>query len=152
MTWIDDRLSERKAEEVRRSRIFSEAPRLHGELWREIIIQIDEARKKGFGKILIPSPGSEILLPVEPAPGSHSASPRKLSLELKKDHSAIVAKIGDGDLTLPVEADSDRVVLKYEGNTLTVSNAATVVLDQFLFPELKRLDVNHLIAWKGPQN
>jgi hypothetical protein len=39
--------------------------------------------------------------------------------------------------------------MKHEGKTLSVPNAAIVILDRFLFPDLKRLDVNILTAWKG---
>jgi hypothetical protein len=67
MSWIDDRLSEKKTLEERSMRIYSEAPRIHGELWKEILAQIEEAKSKGFEKILMMTAG-EILLPVVPAP------------------------------------------------------------------------------------
>lgn len=149
MSWIDERLSEKSALEARSTRIFSEAPRIHGELWKEIMAQVEEARGKGFGKILMMKP-DEILLPVDPPPGRGSASPRTLSLNLKADHSAIVAKISGTELPFPLEVEGDKVVMKHEGKTLSVQNAAVVTLDRFLFPDLKRLDVNHITAWKGP--
>jgi hypothetical protein len=149
MSWIDDRLSEKKALEERSMRIYSEAPRIHGELWKEIVVQINEAKGKGFEKILMMQP-EEILLPVNPEAGQTSAAPRTLSLHLKRDHTAITAKISGTELALPLEVESGRVVMKHEGKTLSVQNAAVVILDRFLFPDLKRLDVNHITAWKGP--
>jgi hypothetical protein len=149
MSWIDDRLSEKKTLEERSMRIYSEAPRIHGELWKEILAQIEEAKSKGFEKILMMTAG-EILLPVVPAPGPNSANPKKLSLQLKTDHTALVAKISGTEFALPLEVDGGQVVIKHEGKTLSVQNLAVVILDRFLFPDLKRLDVNHITAWKGP--
>lgn len=147
MSWMDDRLGERKVLEEREQRIFAEAPRLHGELWKEILKQIEEAKTKGF-KILMVDP-DEIVLPVNPSPGPRSVNPRKLRLNLKKDHSVLVANMTGGDATFTIDLYNNEVVLKHEDKVLSVSEATILVLDRFLFPELKRLDAHKLGIWKN---
>jgi hypothetical protein len=148
ISWIEQRLAEREALDARERQIFTESPTIHGQLWNELTSQLQEAKKKQhFAKIMFMN--GEVLLPVDPRAGQDYSEPRKLKLQLSKDRSAIVAEVTGGNATFSVDAEGQTVFLKFENKKVSIQQAAMLILDKFLFPELKRLDVNFLTAWKG---
>jgi hypothetical protein len=48
MTWIDDRISERKERQKNNNLIIAGAETLFTKLWEEIVSVVEEAKQKGF--------------------------------------------------------------------------------------------------------
>jgi hypothetical protein len=134
MTWIDDRLSGREHERVRRLSIEQSAERIYGELWEAIKKCVDEASRKGFGLETNGSPHERTVV-LSTNSSRRTLSTRKLALALKKASQRILVTGIEPAPELVLDLCHDNVVcLKLNGKQVSYDEAAQAVLDPFLFP------------------
>lgn len=140
MNWIDDRVAERESITRRNQLIKASAEKVFNTLWEEIEKWLAEARNKGG--FLIHTNGTlyerMIFASISPPPSEPSRNPKRLTVKLTKDKSAIVAiEFGVSPVKLLLDVrPNDVVCLKHNDKQVSMSEAAILVLDPFLFPEL----------------
>jgi hypothetical protein len=130
MTWIDDRMQQRREASRRATLIASEAERTYAILWEEIADCVREAEGKGIQVIMNGSPHERMVV----LPGN----PRKeLHVRLKKEKQLIAISGIEPPFELWFDLGDDNVVcLTKDGVKINPEVAAQAILDPFLFPEL----------------
>lgn len=141
MTWIDDRLAQRQAEQERQRKIFAGSEPLFRGLWTEIEALATEASGKGFKLWL---EGSDVLgrssfehriTMATATPGG----PADLTISVNREKGLIVAK-GDNvnvRFTVDIGEDGNVCLKRADGKEVSLITAAIDVLDPFLFPDLR---------------
>lgn len=138
MNWIEDRVAERESIARRNQLIKASAEKFFNSLWEEIEQWLVEARDKGG--FLIHTNGTPyermIFASISPPPSQPSRNPKTLTVKLTKDKSAIVAsEFGVPPVKLLLDVcPNDLVCLKHNDKQVSMSEAAILVLDPFLFP------------------
>ena|ERR1700683_308792 len=132
MSWIDDRLTQRRRRGNRDSLIASNAEKIYNELWHEVNGWIEAAQEKGIDLIPNGSPYERtITLPDPP----HS-EPRVLTLSLNKAAQLISVSGLKSNFQLKFDVCADnRVCLKRGESEILLHDAAQQILDPFIFPE-----------------
>jgi len=135
MGWIDDRIAETKARETRDMEIARYAATVFDNLWEEIKRVLAEASSKGIPTNTNGSPEDrEVWLSMPIPPGRDSSSRREFHLKLDRRDPGISAT-GAVSIRLSFDLCEDGVVcLKYADNPISISEAAKLILDRFLFP------------------
>jgi hypothetical protein len=137
MTWIDDRLAQRKMLEECNELIASSAEEIYDGLWEEIARFVDEAKKKGLPVFTNGKPHERVVgLVMVPGPNESFAMSKELRIKLLKGERCIKAHGPKVDIRLSLDVCRDNVVcLKYGENEIRTDAAAKLILDKFLFPE-----------------
>jgi hypothetical protein len=151
MGWIDSGLTERAKLEEERTRIEKAFDGVWDGLWREITKHIEAYREKGGSESVATGGGYEDREVSVPNPGlvvsgiAHGTK-RRVTLRQGKDKTSISAEFEVDQK--PVKADSLRLDIKVcrfgvvclmQGDKeLTLEQAAILVLDPILFPDLPR--------------
>lgn len=140
MSFIDDRLAERKELERRNNLIDEHAIPIYEALWKKIAEHVKEAHEKGLPVLTNGSLQNRIVrMSVDPAPHQSGRRPDEFRLVLKNDR---ISARGDRGLNLEFTLDvcpDGLVCLKAQGMEISVEEAAIRILDPFLFPDLPRL-------------
>lgn len=131
MSWIDDRLAERKVLEERNHLLDDHAVDIYTAVWKEMMTFVEEAKTKGFSNLL-PNGSVQnrrIILAVH---GNDEA----LSLTMSNKR-IIRASLPGKELLFDLDVcDGGIVCLKHDGEQVNEQEAARRILDPFLFPDL----------------
>ena len=134
MSWITDRIAERKAAQDRKALIFSEGENVFAALWVAILALTKEATANGFPVHTNGSPHARAV--AYTPPGDFQ---RQLEISLHREEGEIIAQGPDGNIKLLLDVGTDGVVgLKTTGPWLSLEQAAREILDPFLFPDLAK--------------
>ena len=128
MTWIDDRLAQwtRKKENDRAIADCAEA--IFNELWDEVKQFVHEANSKGFQLTTNGSPHQRVI----------QCRGEVLRITLNRDAEVISVEAPTFNFTLSFAVGNDGVVgLKCNEKRVSLFQAARLVLDPFLFPDLQ---------------
>ena len=110
---------------------------MYDDLWKEISDRIDDAKKRGEPVETNGSPYERTV--VMGAGNIYQARPedsRQLTITLARTEGKIIALDSDEN-SLEIElgvSDGDIVRPKHQGRTLTIPEAAKLILEPFLFP------------------
>ena len=131
MSWIDERLAERKALADRNRLLDEHAVSIYEAVWEEMMKVVEEAKTKG-GLALFPNGGLQKRHITWAVPSND----RTLNFTMK-DKRQIRASGTGVDLVFELDiCDGGVVCLKYGVSQVSEQEAARAILDPFLFPEL----------------
>jgi len=131
MTWIDERARERKQLEANRQLVFSQADKVFEALWNEIDICIEWAKENRLPVDTNGSPRDRLVLM------TGKTERKELRLTLSKDRHSILVKGSPAITKLMIDVCDGRIVcLKHNDKKIDPPDAAILVLDRFLFPDL----------------
>lgn len=132
MSWIEDRLAQRRQRRSRDSLIASNAEKIYNDLWREVFGLVEVAQDRGIDLIPNGSPYERtVTLPDPP-----NAEPRVLTISLNKAVQLISVSGLKSNFNLQFDVCSDnRVCLKHGDAEVLLDDAARQILDPFIFPE-----------------
>jgi hypothetical protein len=139
MTWIDERLEQLRRKTERDRAVFDGADRLFDELWAEVEGRVKEANSKGLrvgtnGFAYERIVWASVIPPLE----QPSAKRRELRINLHRESEGISVSGSYQTWTLKIDVCEDGVVcLKHNDKAIVIQEAARLILDPFLFPELK---------------
>ena len=133
MTWIDDRIAERKERQQNNNLIIAGAETLFTSLWEEIVSEVEEAKQKGF---LLTTNGSTFEKEIRMGSVAPPARTSTLRISLKTDkHLVEVHYDRAEDIAFTLDVSKDNVVcLKKDGQQELLHDVAREILDPFLFP------------------
>jgi hypothetical protein len=131
MSWIDERLAERKALAEYNRLLDDHAVGIYTAVWNEMMTFVEEAKTKGFANLL--TNGSlqnrRLILAV---PGND----KTLSLTMT-DKRTIRANSPGKEVRFDLDiCDGGIVCLKHADEQVSEQEAAKLILDPFLFPDL----------------
>jgi len=126
MSWIDERLAQRKALNERNQLLDEHAAEIYAAIWKEMMTFVEEAKSKGFTDLL----------------PNGTAQNRRLILGNPDHNRTIMLTMTDkrvirgGSLSFELDiCDGGIVCLKHDGEQVSERDAARLILDPFLFPE-----------------
>ena len=138
MTWIDDRLEERRKLEHRQQTLQAFGFEAFSDLWSKVAADIAEARQKGIQVSTDGGPNERIVrLAAKIEPGEDYATPKELTLSLGDDLRIKIRGATISSLELGTTPE-DVVCLIHNGKEISAEDAARLILDPFLFPELDK--------------
>jgi hypothetical protein len=127
MGWIDERLTQRKALSERNRLLDEHAAEIYAAVWKEMMAFVEEAKSKGFVDLL----------------ANGTAQNRRLILGTPENSRTLTLTMTDkrairaGSLSFELDiCDGGIVCLKHDGEQVSERDAARLILDPFLFPEL----------------
>jgi hypothetical protein len=139
MSWVDDRLDNQKRSEKERALISIHAEKVYNDLWKEISDRVDDAKKRGKPAETNGSPYERtVLMGAGNIYQTRPEDSRQLTITLARTEGKIIALDSDGnslDIELMV-SEGDIVRPKHQGRTLTIPEAAKLILEPFLFPPM----------------
>jgi hypothetical protein len=131
MTWIDDCLAKRKVLEDREGTIRTFGERSYDELWDVISKFVVEAKNKGMMPVHTNGSPRRRIIRFNCVP-----SPRELRLDLDEGCSGISIS-GSSISRIKIGAGTDNVTfLERDGEKISAQDAARLILQPFLFPDL----------------
>ena len=135
MNWIDERILERDNNTRRDQLIRGSAEKIFNSLWGEVETWIADANNKGFALQTNGDPYERVvLMPVIPKPAQSHAMPRKLTIKVEKDKSAIIGTVAGEIIKLDLDVcTNDVVCLKHEGRQVSMDEASRLLLEPLLF-------------------
>jgi len=137
MSWLDEKLAERKATQEKRALIQAEAVNIYQALWDEIVQITDEAKQKGFDVSRNGCLQDRIVRRSVPPPlGRRTQRPLEFHLVLSQDKT-LIETTGDCEVQFFLDLCHDGIVCLRDklGKEVTPQRAAISILDPFLFPE-----------------
>jgi hypothetical protein len=135
VSWIDERLEEKRLWEERKQIAFVKAGSLFEALWDEIARCATEAAQKGIPAATSMAAGNHVVYLSSP-PTKAGVARKEITLTLAKDRTSI-AIAGSAVKKLEIAlSHGDSVCLKHDGNEITVSDAAILLLDPLFFEGL----------------
>ena len=139
MSWIDERVEQRRRLAERNKALAEGAEVLFNNLWEEITAQAKEAQEKS---VAVGTTNGSVHERLVWAPNVSSlAQPtnrRELKISLRKEREQIAVSGTEFSMILSIDVGEDGVVcLKHNGKPVLIQEAARLILDQFLFPELQ---------------
>jgi len=142
MSWIEDRLGQRKRLKEHRQIIAEGAESLFESLWQEIVGNVKEAAEKGL-QVGTNGAGYERIVweSMTPRPGQRSANRKEVKITLRKEREAVsisettpLSEPYDFQITVD---DNGVVSLAFNGAKWSIQKAAQFILDRFLFPDVQ---------------
>jgi hypothetical protein len=138
MSWIDERVEQRRRLTERNKALAEGAEVLFNDLWEEIDTQTKEAREKSVAVGTNGSAHERIVWAPNVASLAQPTNRRELKINLRKEREQISVSGTEFSLNLSIDVGEDGVIcLKHNGKRVQVQEAARLILDQFLFPELQ---------------
>jgi hypothetical protein len=143
MSWIDDRVEQRRKVTERNKAVAERAEVLFNDLWEEIAAQTKEAHEKfvavGINGVGINGSAHErIVWAPNVSSLAQPTNRRELKIHLSKEREQISVSGTEFSMNLSIDVGEDGVVcLKHNGKPVLIKEAARLILDQFLFPELQ---------------
>jgi hypothetical protein len=133
MTWLEDRMAERKKRAERHTLISHEGSRLFLNLSSEIQSVAEEANRHRFDIAIEPSS-----VPYEYKIRMDATKGRAIELQIKFDpEGEKVTAVGRGvNISFKVDVRDGTGYLKQDGKELSPADAAKAILDPLLFPDL----------------
>jgi precorrin-2 methylase len=134
VSWIDDRIEEKRLLEEHKQVAFVKAGSLFQALWDEIARCATEAAQKGIPAATSMAAGTHVVY--LSSPPKAGAARKEIALTLAKDRTSIVIT-GSAVKKLEIAlSQGDSVCLKHDGKQISVPEAAILLLDPFLFEGL----------------
>jgi hypothetical protein len=138
MSWIDERVEQRRRLVERNKAVAEGAEVLFNDLWEEITAQAKEAHEKFVAVGIDGSAHEKIVWAPNVSSLAQPTNRRELKINLHKEREQISISGTEFSMILTIEVCEDGVVcLKYNGKPVLIQEAARLILDQFLFPELQ---------------
>lgn len=141
MNWIQSRQEELKTQQARNDEIFAHGPKVYDELWGHVKQNTEDAARYSIVVTINGSSYDRVVRIHRPPPGQTSPPYSELHIRLASDRRSITASgpsfYDEIELKLDL-CNSGYVCPTFEGNELSVSDAAVKVLDPLFFPELPR--------------
>ena len=138
MSWIDERVQQRRRLAERNKAVAEAAEVLFNDLWQEITAQAKEAQEKSVAVGTDGSAHERIVWAPNVASLAQPMNRRELKISLRKEIEQISVSGTEFSMNLSVAVGEDGVVcLKHNGEPVLIQEAARLILDQFLFPELQ---------------
>ena len=138
MSWIDERVEQRRRLVERNKAVAEGAEVLFNDLWQEITAQAKEAQEKSVAVGTDGSAHERIVWAPNVASLAQPMNRRELKISLRKEIEQISVSGTEFSMNLSVAVGEDGVVcLKHNGKPVLIQEAARLILDQFLFPELQ---------------
>jgi hypothetical protein len=132
VSWIDERLEEKRLWEEHKQIAFVKAGSLFQALWDEIARCATEAAQKGIPAATSTSAGNHLVY----LPPKAGVARKEIALTLAKDRTSI-AITGSAVKKLEIAlSQGDSVCLKYDGKQISVPDAAILLLDPLFFEGL----------------
>jgi hypothetical protein len=152
VSWMDDRIKERRDKEEREGLIYAHAEEVFDALWEHIKIIIEEAKSKGLPADTNGGPRNRLAyMSVLPQRGQASASRKELHLTLDKNRRGITAKIDATTINMGIEVNADKIVgLTHKGSEVDAEQMAEMLLDRLLFWDLPPRKAEETISIKPP--
>lgn len=133
MSWVDDRSNEEAKAEENRSKIGLYGDKLYEELWEEIADRVADARKRNLPYTTNGSAYERAVIKLTPRnhpPGEVD----RMTVSLDRGEWKILVESDERNLTITMGLCKDEVVcLKHDGRTLSVPDAARLILEPFIF-------------------
>jgi hypothetical protein len=150
VTWLDDRLEQRKTLQEREFDISTHADRVYTYLWAEIKKCADEAAQKGIN-ITTNGAHPEHVLFYSDGPIGLSRHPsfrqdipsRQLKITLAPDKHTIATSGSSVSLRFVLDVRDGGVCLTLDNKQILYSDAAVAIIDAFVFQELSRLPIRY---------
>lgn len=138
MSWIDERVEQRRRLTERNKAVAEGAEVLFHDLWEEIAAQTKEAHDK-FVQVGTNGSAYERIVWTPNVPSlAQPTNRRELRINLHKEREEISISATEFSLNLSIDVCEDGVIcLKHNGKRVLIQEAARLILDQFLFPELQ---------------
>ena len=138
MSWIDERVQQRRRLAERNKAVAEGAEVLFNDLWEEITAQAKEAHEKFVAVGIDGSAHEKIVWAPNVSSLAQPTNRRELKINLRKEVEQISVSGTEFSMNLSVAVGEDGVVcLKHNGEPVLIQEAARLILDQFLFPELQ---------------
>ena len=139
MSWIDERVEQRRRLAERNKAVGEGAEVLYRDLWEEITAQTKEAQEKSVAVGTNNGSAHErIVWAPNVASLAQPMNRRELKISLRKEIEQISVSGTEFSMNLSVAVGEDGVVcLKHNGEPVLIQEAARLILDQFLFPEFQ---------------
>ncbi|MGD0129169.1 MAG: hypothetical protein ABSF46_27910 [Terriglobia bacterium] len=138
MSWIDERVQQRRRLAERNKAVAEAAEVLFNDLWQEITAQAKEAQEKSVAVGTDGSAHERIVWAPNVASLAQPMNRRELKISLRKEIEQISVSGTEFSMNLSVAVGEDGVVcLKHNGEPVLIQEAARLILDQFLFPEFQ---------------
>ncbi|SPE34140.1 hypothetical protein SBA2_860010 [Acidobacteriia bacterium SbA2] len=138
MSWIDERVQQRRRLAERNKAVAEAAEVLFNDLWVEITAQAKEAQEKSVAVGTDGSAHERIVWAPNVASLAQPMNRRELKISLRKEVEQISVSGTEFSMNLSVTVGEDGVVcLKHNGEPVLIQEAARLILDQFLFPEFQ---------------
>ena len=138
MSWIDERVEQRRRLAERNKAVAEAAEVLFNDLWQEITAQAKEAQEKSVAVGTDGSAHERIVWAPNVASLAQPMNRRELKISLRKEIEQISVSGTEFSMNLSVAVGEDGVVcLKHNGEPVLIQEAARLILDQFLFPEFQ---------------
>jgi hypothetical protein len=132
MSWIEDRLKERKTESDRIAKIAPYTEIMYGNLWNEVIRCVTEAQSAGF-RLFTNETTFERILRLTKLP---SGNLKELIITLNRQQRTILVVAPSRRVEFGMDLCPDGVVcLQHDGKEIMIPDAAKLILDPFFFPE-----------------
>ncbi|MGZ6311454.1 MAG: hypothetical protein ACXWOH_12535 [Bdellovibrionota bacterium] len=129
MSWIDDDLAKVKRVHERRTAILQHSRKLYDDLWEELTARLSEAREKGIGSDTNGSPSERVII-------IKAGEWKEIHFALSQSLSSIAIS-GDKSQAFEIDTDKDNVVcLTHNGKVVSIPDAARLILEPLIFPEL----------------
>ena len=138
MSWIEDRLRERRERERKNQIIAKGCEPLFNDLWDEIVTLCREAESKGIRVTTNGSPFErEVWISDSLLAGGGAPTKRGVKILLDKKNKTITARRDQKEVGFSIDTRTDGVLcLKYDSKEVGIQKAAEMILDPFFFPEL----------------
>ncbi len=139
MSWIEQRLAE-KGEREQRNRVIAEhESAVYENLWEQVKLDLEEAQRRGIEVSTNGAPHDRtVSLAVALKPGEDFTRSKRLHIRLEKGPHLVKVSGGPVSVEFRIDVSSDGVVrLKHGDRQLSAEEAARMILDPFLFPELQ---------------
>ena len=138
MSWIDERVEQRRKLTERNRAVAEGAEVLFKALWEEISLQTKEAHEKSVPCGINGSGHERIVWTPNVSSLAQPTNRRELKINLLKEREQISVSGTEFSLILSIDVGVDGVVcLKHNGKPVLMQEAARLILDQFLFPDLQ---------------
>ena len=138
MSWIDERVEQRRRLTERNKAVAEGAEVLFNGLWEEISAQTKEAQEKLVPCGINGSGHERIVWAPNVSSLAQPTNRRELKINLRKEREQISVSGTEFSMNLSIVVGEDGVVcLKHNGKPVLIQEAARLILDQFLFPELQ---------------
>lgn len=138
MSWIDERVEQRRRLAERNKAVGEGAEVLFNDLWEEITAQTKEAQEKSVAVGTSGSAHERIVWAPNVSSLAQPTNRRELKISLRKEREQISVSGTEFSMILSIDVGEDGVVcLKHNGKPVLIQEAARLILDQFLFPELQ---------------
>jgi hypothetical protein len=137
MTWIEERLAQREALHERTRLIVEHTPKIYQAVWEEIMAFVKDGQAAGMA---LSTGGSVNARVVRSSSPGHPERDREITVSLI-DSKLSASPYGLGTaMAFEFDVCPDGVVcLKRDGARVSEREAARLILDPFLFPELVKI-------------